>query len=367
MMVRNNRRINIPLQRIYSVEEWSNIFRSYDHDHDDKIAIRDFIRELQDANEGNVPILAIERALREADTDGDSVITLKEFLKLVKKPEQARSRYNRFFVEYVRRTIPSREATLASRRSYRDYTDYDGEYEDQYKCWPLPLAMITMSLLEAATFLYDVFTRGYGYLDGPAATILIYNPRKRIEAWRFISYMFVHAGAAHILMNIGVQILLGLPLEMVHRWWRVLIIYIAGVIAGSLGTSVCDPQVFLAGASGGVYSLISAHLATIILNWSEMEFAFWQLVILLALCIADTGTAIYNRYILEVNNQIGYEAHLAGAIAGLLVGIYVLRNLEIRSWEIKLWWAALIIYIILMATGIIIHIAFPSYFPSQII
>jgi len=40
-------------------------------------------------------------------------------------------------------------------------------------------------------------------------------------------------------------------------------VYLAGVLAGSLGTSMSDPTVFLAGASGGVYALMTAHLATI--------------------------------------------------------------------------------------------------------
>jgi membrane associated rhomboid family serine protease len=69
----------------------------------------------------------------------------------------------------------------------------------------------------------------------------------------------------HLVVNLLVQLLLGVPLEMVHRWWRVLIVYIAGVVAGSLGTSVTDPYVFLAGASGGVYAILLAHIATIIM------------------------------------------------------------------------------------------------------
>lgn len=69
----------------------------------------------------------------------------------------------------------------------------------------------------------------------------------------------------HIAVNVIVQILLGTPLEMVHRWWRILIIYLAGVISGSLLTSIVDPNVYLAGASGGVYSLLAAHIATIIM------------------------------------------------------------------------------------------------------
>lgn len=69
----------------------------------------------------------------------------------------------------------------------------------------------------------------------------------------------------HLVVNLAVQLMLGIPLEMVHRWWRVLIIYFTGVFAGSLLTSVTDPFVKLAGASGGVYALITAHIATIIM------------------------------------------------------------------------------------------------------
>ena len=61
------------------------------------------------------------------------------------------------------------------------------------------------------------------------------------------------------------QVVLGIPLGMVHSWWRVVIIYMAGVLSGSLGTSVADPAVYLAGASGGVYALLLAHLASLIL------------------------------------------------------------------------------------------------------
>ena len=43
----------------------------------------------------------------------------------------------------------------------------------------------------------------------------------------------------------------------------------SGVLAGSLGTSLTDSSTYLAGASGGVYALIAAHLATLLLNWSE--------------------------------------------------------------------------------------------------
>lgn len=67
------------------------------------------------------------------------------------------------------------------------------------------------------------------------------------------------------MVNLCVQLFLGIPLELVHRWWRVLIIYFAGVLAGSLATSILDPTTKLAGASGGVYAIITAHIAKIIM------------------------------------------------------------------------------------------------------
>ena len=36
----------------------------------------------------------------------------------------------------------------------------------------------------------------------------------------------------HLIFNLIFQLLLGLPLEIVHKWWRLLIIYMAGVIGG---------------------------------------------------------------------------------------------------------------------------------------
>jgi len=69
----------------------------------------------------------------------------------------------------------------------------------------------------------------------------------------------------HIILNVVMQLILGILLELVHKGPRVLCIYLSGVIAGSLATSVVDPNTFLAGASGGVYALILAHMSTVIL------------------------------------------------------------------------------------------------------
>ncbi len=50
---------------------------------------------------------------------------------------------------------------------------------------------------------------------------------------------------------------------------RVALLYMAGVLLGALGASVSEPKKYMLGASAGVYALIAAHLATLILNWNE--------------------------------------------------------------------------------------------------
>lgn len=100
--------------------------------------------------------------------------------------------------------------------------------------------------------------------NNSVAVVLRYDPCKRIEVWRFITYMFVHSDGAHLMCNLVMQICLGIPLELVNHWSRITVIYLAGVLAGSMGQSVVSAH-RLHGASAGVYALLIAHIATVIL------------------------------------------------------------------------------------------------------
>ena len=45
--------------------------------------------------------------------------------------------------------------------------------------------------------------------DGFTHSWLIYDPTKRNEVWRFISYIFLHGGVQHITFNLIIQVLVG--------------------------------------------------------------------------------------------------------------------------------------------------------------
>lgn len=51
-------------------------------------------------------------------------------------------------------------------------------------------------------------------------------------------------------------------------------------VLGSLGTSVFDSNVYLVGASGGVYALLAAHLANVML----VSFKLYQFIIYIQNC-----------------------------------------------------------------------------------
>ncbi|KAF4517754.1 hypothetical protein B566_EDAN002959 [Ephemera danica] len=329
---------------------WQAIFNKYDTNKDGVLSLSEMRMVLRGANYAHdLPDDAVAKIIDLADHNRDGHLHFKEFLHLVHSEELPEGTFSHLLNVYVHNLIAPRGG-----RMWHDVVD--GQYEEEYSCYPPPIAMLVVALIVVT------YTT-----EGPLAVALIYNPYKRVEAWRFFTYMFVHVGAMHLIVNMLVLLMLGIPLEMVHHWWRVLIVYLAGVLAGSLGTSVTDPDVFLAGASGGVYAIMTAHLATIIMNWSEMSFAIWQLLVFLLLMVVDVGTAIYQRYVVNdaKSTQIGYMAHFAGGIAGLLVGIYVLKNLQSKSWEKKLWWFSVALFLVLLVICVVWNVAFPDYFPKE--
>ncbi|XP_056643128.1 rhomboid-related protein 2 [Diorhabda sublineata] len=348
--------IEFPLK---SKEYYKSIFNKYDRDRDGLIGVRELTDLIESREyEEDIPKHCVKKILTMHDRNDDRKLDFEEFYEMIHNPN-----LSYIFGHYVQRYIN----WVVPKRHYTRPDATDGIYEEEYSCYPPAVGMIILSLIEIIFFCVDEATEydSTKYASGPCATIFIYEPSRRREVWRYITYMFVHVGVFHLVINLFVQILLGIPLEMVHKWWRVLIVYLAGVVAGSLGTSIMDPTVKLAGASGGVYSLVTAHIASIIMNWKEMSFPIAQFLIFVLLAASDIGTSIYNRYVLDINEHIGYAAHFAGALAGLLVGINVLRNLKVTRTERIIWWISILTYGVLMGTCIIWNLAWKSYFPKE--
>ena len=208
----------------------------------------------------------------------------------------------------------------------------------------------------------------------PYCSVLIYNPYRRWEAWRYVTYMLVHIGISHFVFNMLMQILVGVFLEMEQVGWKgslkVGLVYMSGVVAGSIGQSLTEPGIYVAGASGGVYALIAAHLSTLVLNWNEdnevqtakkvIQFGFvkWIRVVFIGILVTyDTAHQILGHLgYLDGDNNTSVMGHLCGALAGLTVGIAVLDNRKVETWESYVRWISLTIFLLTLVFGILWNI-----------
>ncbi|XP_075743989.1 rhomboid-related protein 2-like [Rhipicephalus microplus] len=197
-----------------------------------------------------------------------------------------------------------------------------------------PFFILIVSLVQVATFVYHCAvpscsesTQDRQLCQLPCNTSLIFNPRKRRELWRFLTYSLVHDGFLHLGSNVFLQIAFAFPLEVVHSWWPIMLVYVSGLLCGPLAQSLLNPDAFIAGSSSGVYSLQTAHLAHVLSNIRDMELAGLRIAMLLLVYLNDLYSIVrgpQNRH----GQLLSYAGHYGGALAGLVVGLPVLNSAQ---------------------------------------
>lgn len=72
-----------------------------------------------------------------------------------------------------------------------------------------------------------------------------------------------------------------------------------------------------------------------------MYICFWNFA-----ASADVGFAVWDRLLeKDLLPQISYTAHLMGSLAGLTMGLLVLKNFDKKLYEQYLWWIAFAVYV----------------------
>uniref|UniRef100_A0A0R3RFF1 Rhomboid domain-containing protein n=1 Tax=Elaeophora elaphi TaxID=1147741 RepID=A0A0R3RFF1_9BILA len=298
----------------------------------------------------------IHLLLKEADRNRDNILDFNEFSQLVTSADAQKKKLKVLMYSVADTVIAKTDRPIVH------------TYIDEYNCLPPPIFVLSISLLQVATFVYymcgrseNLFTYCAGcWIDGTIGPFL-FAPSLRYQAWRFFSYQFLHQGIIHLLPNIIFQIVIGVPLELVHKMWRIAVIYLMAVCLGearALLQYALDPSVYLIGCSAGVYALIGAHLSNLIINWAEMPFRLVRLLIISAYIFTDTASAIYRRFQTDECDRVSYTAHIAGAVTGLLMGVIILHNLKALYWERILTVVSLVLFgaIFLFLTAMVIFV-----------
>ena len=79
-------------------------------------------------------------------------------------------------------------------------------------------------------------------------------------------------------------------------------------------------------------------------NYNYMELGIQRLLAVLLIAGCDAALAIYHRYSLvlpSVEPAVSYAAHLAGGVAGLSLGLAILRDFSPKQRPLLMRWLAL--------------------------
>uniref|UniRef100_UPI0037E85144 rhomboid-related protein 2 n=1 Tax=Semicossyphus pulcher TaxID=241346 RepID=UPI0037E85144 len=236
-------------------------------------------------------------------------------------------------------------------------------YLERANCCPPPIFIILISIAELAMFIYYAVWKPQKQWvtldDGIWNSPLTYKPERRQEAWRFFSYMFVHAGVEHIVGNLVMQLVLGIPLELVHKGFEVGMVYLAGVLAGSLSSSIFDPLSALVGASGGVYALIGGYFMNAVVNFREMIplLGVFRILAIVIFVGVDFGFAFYRRFAGDEDGmKVSFVAHFGGIVAGMTIGYVFFSDYNKKLLKDPRFWICIVGYLVFLLFAILFNI-----------
>lgn len=139
------------------------------------------------------------------------------------------------------------------------------------------------------------------------------------QGYRLFLAMFLHGGVIHLLFNSFAQWRIGIPLERIYGWWRILLIcWFAGIGGNAFGGILSPPILVSVGASGAVFGLVGALLVELILRWKEIHRPGLQLFSLLVTILINLALGLLPG--------IDNFAHIGGLLFGLVTSLALLPS-----------------------------------------
>eukprot|EP00064_Thunnus_orientalis_P001328 superscaffoldBa00000091_g1331 len=215
-------------------------------------------------------------------------------------------------------------------------------YFHQNRLCPPPVFIAIVTIVQIIVFMcYGIMLNKWvlqTYQPDFMKSPLVYHPGHRAQVWRFFSYMFMHVGLEQLGFNALLQLMIGVPLEMVHGILRISLLYMAGVLAGQQSFQVysCTQWMRL--------------WSNVLQNWAGMRCPYKLLRMILALvCMSsEVGRAVWLRFsppLPSSGPQPSFMAHLSGAVVGISMGLLILRSYEESLQKQCSWWVIIFSFI----------------------
>lgn len=177
-----------------------------------------------------------------------------------------------------------------------------------------------------AVFIAMVLAFGASTLSGPAGPELVrvganFGPYTVSgQWWRLLTCLFVHAGLLHIAFNMWCLWDLGRLAESLYGHWTLAALYLICGLSASLGSILWNPSVLSVGASGAIFGIVGALIASFYLG----EFSLPRAALggTLRSLLIFTG---YNLFFGAVIARTDNAAHIGGLVMGLILGALIAR------------------------------------------
>lgn len=150
--------------------------------------------------------------------------------------------------------------------------------------------------------------------------------------WQFVTYMFVHAGARHLLLNMLGLFFFGLGVERAIGSKEFLLFYFTTGIFSAVFSFILyyftgSYLVFLMGASGAVYAVLFAYA---VCYPRSIIYLWWVIpipapVVVLIFAVIEVVSGFFS------NSNVAHFTHLFGFLVALL---YFLIRMGVRPFKI---------------------------------
>ena len=152
----------------------------------------------------------------------------------------------------------------------------------------------------------------------PSTTgLILLDQNSFSQPWRFLTAIFAHGGAGHLLYNIFALALFGSILEYnIGSRKFALIFFVTGIVANIIAVNFYPSSL---GASGAIFGVIGAIVVL------RPSLVVWAFGLPMPMFVAGILWAAGDIIGIFVPSNVGNIAHLAGMAIGLLFGA-VYRN-----------------------------------------
>jgi len=150
---------------------------------------------------------------------------------------------------------------------------------------------------------------------------LEYPVKKKVELWRLLTSLFLHANFDHLFFNIVSTLIWGSLVEKLIGRTNTAIIYFLGGILGNLfSLDFIEENQLAVGASTGIFAFFGALIGILALNWYRFErngYRISNAVITIVIILLLNGGFLASK------KGVDNYAHGGGLIAGTFVAMII--------------------------------------------